>query len=351
MPKNKVYEHDYEWSGQENESKGVNINEKNPWNRPQWGTKPKKDHSGPQSSYATQPERFATMEELQRQHQWEKPDWATVQKKGSNNSVLPTNDNKDIIKDPIPKPMLKKTAAGVASGILGASTATSQIFNNKKSKATEETEREIAEMERRIEEARKKKVALEQQKLLEEAEEAAARQKHTVEESKLERARRLAKEKEEARWRATLAERILREKEQREQARLAALHKSNTSAVKSSDAVWEKTQQEQQEQYEERVRQEARKRQEAIEEELMIAKGTLQHEQQKEQLIARVENSNDQGNDEEDIEEIIEEYIEEYDEDDMISASVEGTPSADGTSNIDEIQRQIDELRKQLEMT
>ena len=35
----------------------------------------------------------------------------------------------------------------------------------------------------------------------------------------------------------------------------------------------------------------------------------------------------------------------------MISASVEGTPDAEGTSKIDEIQRQIDELRKQLEMT
>lgn len=347
MPKNKVYEYDYEWNGQENESKGVNINEKNPWNKPDWGTKPKKDHSGPQSSYVTQPDRFG-MEELQRRHQWEKPDWATMQKKSNGSTAVPDND-KDIIKDPIPKPMLKKTVAGVASGILGASASTTSTTTSSKSKqkTSEETEREIAEMERRIAEARQKKAALEQQKQIEDAEAVLARPKHTVEESKLERARRLAKEREEARWRATLAERNLREKEQREQARLAALNKGGNNTAKTSDAVWEKTQNVQQEQYEERVRQEARKRQEVIEQEMMMAK--QKQRQVPEVTIAQptaqiVDTSPDEVEFEE---EIIEEYTEEYEEEEVEEFNAD-VQEGNNCGDVDDIQRQIDELRRQL---
>ena len=361
MSKNKVYEHDYEWKGQENESKGVNINEKNPWNKPDWGTKPKKDHSTPQSSSSVTPaDHFGTMEELQRRHQWEKPDWATIQKRGGEST--PMDSNKDIIKDPIPKPMLKKTVAGVASGILGASSTTTSAGSKSKNKTFEDTDREIAEMEKSIEVARQKKAVLEQQKQIEEAEAAIARQKHTVEESKLERARRLAKEREEIRWRATLAERNLRDKEQREHARLAALNKSSNTTSKTSDAVWEKTQNEQQEQYEERVRQEAKKRQETIDQEMMIAKQKQQQEKkdtgaQPVMPIASVtpDPLNTNHHDEEFEEEIIEEYTEEYEEEEYDEDEEEGTNApivvegnAASGDVVDDIQRQIDALRLQL---
>jgi hypothetical protein len=343
MPKNKVYDHDYEWSGQENESKGINLSEKNPWNKPDWGTKPKSEPTAPQqqSSYATQPDRFG-MEELQQRHQWAKPDWATMQKGSGTGS-----NRNDIIKDPIPKPMLKKTAAGVASGIQGASNT-----GGKNNTSTKDQEQEIAEMERRIEEARQKKFALEQQRKVEEEEAEAARQKHTVEESKLERARRLAKEREEARWRATLTERNLREKEQREQARLAALGKDNGKTASTSDAVWEKTQQEQQVRYQERVENETSKRQVAIDHEIMMKK--------QQQNAAALQPTSACRSHEHALEEYEEEIIEEYvEDDDNIEELVEDCDderamsvtaiAAVGSNDVDDIQRQIDELRRQLE--
>jgi hypothetical protein len=302
MPKAKVYEHDYEWTGQENKPKGVNLQEKNPWNKPDWGVKPV-CQSGPTSSYDLHPDRF-DMDELQRRHQWEKPNWATV--KGN------TVGNKDVITDPIPKPMLKKLSVGGSPGDNGlTSTATG---SSSKSKTPDEVNNEIADIERRIEDARQNKAALEKQK-----EEDEKRLKHTVEESKLEKARRLAKEREDARWRATLVERNQRDKEKREQARLAALQQSNLAAS-TSDSMWQKSHDEQEHRYQERVQMEAIKRQTA----------------------------DDQGSfneAKEDVKEVEEGYTEDLNSNVVVDNSV-----TDIAPTIDALQSQIDELRRQLEM-
>ena len=190
MPKIKVYEHDYEWTGQENKPKGVNIQEKHPWNKPNWGENPVgQSHSA--TSYDLHPDRF-DMDELQRRHQWETPQWATVKGRCE-------NMNRDVISDPIPKPMLKTTGS---SGSPGKNGSTSADIRNKTRKP-DEMDKEIADMKRQIEEVKQKKEALMKQKQEEDEHE---RTKHTIKESKIEKARRLAKEREDARWRATLAE-------------------------------------------------------------------------------------------------------------------------------------------------
>lgn len=297
MPKAKVYEHDYEWTGQENKPKGVNLQEKNPWNKPDWGVKPASQSSSTgTSSYNLQPDRF-DMDELQRRHQWETPNWATV--KGNDTK------NRDVITDPIPKPMLKKSSVNGCPGESGSASTSSGAGNAKKT--PEQVDSEIADIERRIEEARQNKAALEKQ-----TEEEERRLKHTIEESKLEKARRLAKEREEARWRATLAERNKRDKEKREQARLAALQQSSLAAS-TSDSIWQKSHEEQEQRYQERVQQEAIKRQ------TMDDHGAFNETK-------------------EDLNEVAEPLTKE------IGSNVIVSPT------IDALQSQIDELRRQLEM-
>ena len=349
MPKNKTYEYDYEWAGQENKPKGVNLQEKNPWSKPDWGnaTKPA---AGQTSSYVAQPDRFG-MDELQRRHQWEKPDWATV--KSNSKSA-----ERDILKDPIPKPMLKKTAAGVATGIKGATAG-----DKKSADAVAAAEAEITDMERRIEAAREAKATLEQQKL-----EEAQRTKHTVEETKREMARRLAKEREDARWRATLAERNARDKEKREHARLAAL-----VSASSSDDIWLKTQEEQQHRHQERVQQEAAKRKETEREAEMERQNQMNHYQNHVQELERTQREEhteqaeqavkpnynglskghvpdqmdvaNQYEEYDDYEE--EEYFEEYDEEEILD-DCDVPAEGNVPSTADELQRQIDELNRQL---
>jgi hypothetical protein len=51
MPTNKTYEYDYEWTGQEEKPKGVVLQEKNPWNKPNWGNSAKPASPG-KSSFA-----------------------------------------------------------------------------------------------------------------------------------------------------------------------------------------------------------------------------------------------------------------------------------------------------------
>jgi hypothetical protein len=354
MPKNKVYEHDYEWTGQENKAKGVNLQEKNPWSKPAWGSQ-SNERSCSTSSYAAQPDRFG-MNELQRLHQWEKPNWATAKESS-------TNTNKDILKDSIPKPMLKKTVAGVASGIQGASS----VVSGRNNKPADETEKEIAEMERRIEEVRQKKLALEKQKLEDEEKAEQQRNKHTIEESKLEKARRLAKEREDARWRATLGERNERDKEKREHARLTALSQSSTAPC-TSDTVWQKTQDEEQMRYLDRVQQETIKRkategqilsteQMHIHEMHRVADEHLGHTSQREnspfQCTSEVqeEATDCEENDEilEEYDEEYEEFIEEYVEEDGMVSSSNNDEQAPTAETVDSLQRQIEELRRQLE--
>jgi hypothetical protein len=298
MPKTKVYEHDYEWTGQENKPKGVNIQEKNPWNKPEWGARPVSNSSSTSPLDDRQPD-LVDMDELQRRHQWEKPNWATVNDHNVN--------NKDVITDPIPKPMLKKSTVKGSPGENGL-TLTSKD-PDRKTKTPEQVHNEIADIERRIEEARNNQAALEKQK-----EEDERRQKHKVEESKLEKARRLAKEREEARWRATLAERNQRDKEKREQARRAALQ-NNNHAVSTSDNIWQKSHEEQEHRYQERIQQEAIKRH------AMDDQGTFKEIK---------ENS----------EEVEERCTKAKDSKDMVDTS----------ETIDALQSQIDELRRQLEM-
>lgn len=338
MPKEKSYEYDYEWSGEENKPKGVNLHEKNPWNKPNWGNAAKPVASSGQTSQTPQSDPL-DMDELQRRHQWETPNWATV-KDGKKDS------NKEILKDSIPKPMLKKTAAGTASGIQGASATGGKTDAISIAAA----EAEIADMERRIQEARMKKAALEQEKQLHDEVERA---KHTVEETKLEQARRLAKEREEARWRATLAERNALDKEKREKARLAA---TQQGANPSSDAAWSKTQEEQQQRHQERVQQEATRRQAAereeaieIERDSAIASerdsdvNPVQSHRQLER--SRFEAAGAGHGDGADCEE--EEYDEEYE--DEVEEDYEVDEIDDPfAATADELQRQIDELRRQL---
>lgn len=327
MPSKKTYEYDYEWNGEENKQKGVVIQEKNPWNKPNWGNLSKPVSTSPsKSSFAAEPERFG-MEELQRRHQWTTPDWATVKGKKQ------PSEEKEILRDPIPKPMLKKTAAGTAAGIQGATGGPNSA-----------AEAEIAAMEQKIEQAKQKKAALEQQQQQQVAEAEAERTRNKVEESKLEKARRLNKEREDVRWRATLAERNERDKALREQARLAAL-KAGSNQPASSDAVWNTAHSEQQQRYEERVQQEAAKRMEV---ERGAAIALIRNETTSVESSPFATQGVAHNNDDED----------EYEEEEVLDEdenSVEGNDIYGGVSTAadsthpDELQGQIDALRLELE--
>lgn len=216
--KNKTYEHDYEWSGNAGPVKGVNIVEKNPWSKPGWNTIIKNDRPAARDNRSAE-QKPTDWNQLQKQHQWKTPEWATM--KGKDNS------NKAIIKDSVPKPMLKNKNTPPQMN----------CSNNGKSTAAE-VEAEIAEMERRIAEAKQQKISLQgQQQDQKGSANEAERHKHTVNETKLERARREAKEREEARWRATLVERNARDKAKREEARHAAL-----SVKVHDDTSWQNKQ-------------------------------------------------------------------------------------------------------------
>lgn len=360
MPKNRTYEYDYEWTGQENKSNGVNLHEKNQWSKPSWGSAAKPVTSG-QTSYTTQSDRFG-MEKLQQRHQWEKPNWATAKDK---------NSNKEILRDPIPKPTLKKTPGPATGGCIGTPSSGMNTID------VTDADMEIAEMERRIEEAKQKKAAL--AKLKDDEDE---RTKHTVEDSKLERARRLAKEREEGRWRETLQERNARDKEKREQARLAAL--ASQSGTNTSDAVWQKTQEEQQQRHQKRVQEEAAKRQcdkttgrermdqqqrleqqeryVLLEQEQILQQRQRSVEAEQATTMLQTDNQYQQkqiygqtGHDYEDVEEYDEEEIVEEDEGfegDELESYDEVEDVSNGqvaeSSTVDELQRQIDALRRQL---
>lgn len=235
--KNKNYDFDYEWSGNAGEVKGVNLAEKNPWNKPGWNTVVKADSKTTGNSSIVE-QKPTDWQRLQDQHQWSTPEWATM--KGKNTS------NKTIVKDPVPKPsMLKKKQFGGGANNPKMGAGAGDATNTKGGgSAVTDAEMEIAEMERLIEQARQKKAAMLAQKMKDEEEQRAEaeRVKHTVNETALEKARREAKEREEARWRATLAERNARDKEKREQARLAALGGQEQQSKLHGDTSWQKQQ-------------------------------------------------------------------------------------------------------------
>jgi hypothetical protein len=345
MPTNKTYDYDYEWTGQEEKPKGVVLQEKNPWNKPNWGNSAKPASPG-KSSFAAQPDRFG-MDELKRRHQWTTPAWATVKGKQQSATAAPTpaSDDADIIKDPIPKPMLKQTAAGAKAGIKGASAGGGRWS----AKTVAAAQAEIAAMEQQIAAAKQKKAQADAAAAAEQQAQEEQRAKHTVEETKLEKARRLAKEREEERWRATLAERNERDKAKREQARLAALAVQNSAQRK--DDEWNQAHSEQQQRYEARVQQEALKRQQELEEAAGAAEAEAAYTAPSESYATiSPANENDAGqaaeynvNDEFYEEEIIEEEIveDEYEE-------VDCEADEDVSAYPDELQRQIDALRLEL---
>ena len=200
-------------------------------------------------------------------------------------------------------------------------------------------------MERRIAEAKARKAAL----VLEKEKEAAAeaeRQRHMVDETKVERARRLAKEREEARWRATLQERNERDKAKREAARIAA---ATTTAI-HADAAWQNPKSETT-----AVsgganhRQEPATTQPAPVVHAQPTATTPQYAEEPASSYAQHEPSR-----EEEEYEVEEEYTEEeYAEEDMLSAEAgQGTqpPATVLDEEAAELQRQIDELQRQLQL-
>lgn len=134
-----------------------------------------------------------------------------------------------VIKESIPSPVLKnRSAVGVQYDILDSKGAKSGYATSGNS--AEATTDAIAEMERRIKEVKARKAAS-----MEKHQEEQDRAKHTINETKVERARRLAKEKEDQRWKATLPERVAMEKQKREAAKA-----SMTNHIKS-DTAWQKS--------------------------------------------------------------------------------------------------------------
>ena len=345
--KNKQYEHDYEWSGNAGPVKGVNLAEKNPWNKPGWNAVTKPQSPAPASHDSRKMEQKPTdWQRLQSQHQWQTPEWATMKNKQTNNAI---------VKDPVPKPMLKKREVGTTK--FGGATA-----GGTNTRVSEE-EAEIAEMERLIEEAKQKKAALERQKKEEEErkkKEEEERQKNSVNETALEKARREAKEREEARWRATLAERNVRDKERREQARLAALsqqsklhdvtswqtqtktketsprsshnHPVNIAAVAPSSNVVEPPVQ---------LPQPGTSA-------VTAAMTTQQHKHHEPAADRKPvpQAAADEAEDYEEVVEYVEEYVDDYEEEEIVEEEYEeqGEAAADAA----ELQRQIDALRQQL---
>lgn len=188
MPKKKNYEFDYEWNGNVQPQKGVNIKTKNPFAKPLFASV--KQSSKPSSTVCSTPEQAPTdIDELRKSHPWQKPQWATVDKSPQKGNA------RHIDKDAIPKPMLKKTPGMEVGGGTNVIQADDDA---------------IAAMERKLAAAKQRKAALQAQKQEQEipaADTDDTRAKHTSEETKLERARRLAKERELERWRATLKER------------------------------------------------------------------------------------------------------------------------------------------------
>lgn len=213
MPKNKQYEYDYEWDGNAKPQAGVNIAKKNPFKAPAWkspgASKPPKCQSHTPVQEAATPKRH----ELEAKFPWQKPNWATVDKSPKK------QQHAQVIKSSIPKPMLKETPNSPLKSKTGSSNTPS---------GDADADSEVQALERKIAEAKRRKEELMKQK-----EEEAERTKHTVEETKLERARRLAKEREEQRWRDTLKERNERDKKKR-------LEAASKLAAPVSDKAWQK---------------------------------------------------------------------------------------------------------------
>lgn len=209
MPKTKNYEFDYEWNGNNQPQKGVNIKTKNPFAKPLFASV--QQPSKPSNAVCSTPEQAPTdMEELRQSHPWQKPQWATVDKSPQK------NNNRNIDKEAIPKPMLKKTPGST---------------NTNGSNVIHADDDAIAAMERKLAAAKQKKAELQakQQQTANAEEEVDQRTKHTTEETKLERARRLAKERELERWRATLKERNERDKAKRAAAALVSNVRDDTA--------------------------------------------------------------------------------------------------------------------------
>jgi hypothetical protein len=226
MPKQKTYEHDYEWNGNSQPQKGVNIKEQNPWPTPTFASVKPPSSSGQSTKMSTPVQPPTDLNELRQAHPWQKPQWATVD---NNNNKSPQKNNASvpavaIDRDAIPKPMLKKTPGD-------DSTNTTAI------QASDDA---IAAMERKLAAAKQRqsaaaaKASAKNETAEEEA--AAQRAKHQSEETKLEQARRVAKEKELERWRATLQERNERDKAKRQQARNGLV----TAHGLLDDTAWQK---------------------------------------------------------------------------------------------------------------
>ena len=296
-------------------------------------------------------------QKLQDQHHWQTPDWATVKKQ---QNVNKNESHRAIVKDPVPRPMLKKmsvTAAtaggkGTNGASFGGDKVPSAVTTN-----IQDAEAEIAEMERLIEQATQKKIAL--LAAAKEAEEQE-RQKHTVNETALEKARREAKEREEARWRATLQERNARDKERREQARLNALCNNNKTR---DDASWQQTsptrskhachgdqgreepttptlhaveeKQLQQQQQQSPNQPNSRCQQHTV-------------KQQQQQQQSEHENEVEYEDEEIEEEEYYEEIEDEYEDEEVLDDDDDGELNNHNEETAVELQRQIDDLRRQL---
>jgi hypothetical protein len=215
MPKQKTYEHDYEWNGNSQPQKGVNIKEQNPWPTPTFASVKPPSSSGKSTKVSTPVQPPTDLNELRQAHPWQKPQWATVDnnnKSPQKNSASSCSVPVAIDRDAIPKPMLKKTPGDDCTNTT----------------AIQASDDAIAAMERTLAAAKQRQAAAQAKasNKNEPAEEetaaataAAQRAKHQSEETKLEQARRVAKEKELERWRATLQERNERDKAKRQQAR------------------------------------------------------------------------------------------------------------------------------------
>jgi hypothetical protein len=231
MPKQKTYEHDYEWNGNAQPQKGVNIKEKNPWPTPVFASVQQPSNNNKKTISSTPVQAPTDIDELRQAHPWQKPQWATVDKSPNKNTSTTAVD-----RDAIPKPMLKKTPGG--------NTSTTNII-------TADNDA-IAAMERKLAAAKQRQAELMQKGQAvasnETNETVAGREKHVSEETKLERARRLAKEKELERWRATLKERNERDKAQRHAAAGLVSHVlDDTAWQKPKEQPKPKPQQQQQE--------------------------------------------------------------------------------------------------------
>jgi hypothetical protein len=200
------------------------MHQKHNWEQPNWAVKTSSNSCSKKQQQQT---RGVVEEPAKRAFSWEKPDWAVPEKHVS---------DKRIDKRSIESPVLKKSEGAVkrteCRGKEGSSTEV----------VTVDDEDEISGLQLRLQKAKEMKAKLTKMcgnvKKDEQAVSDAAKSKEekkdrvvgsmTVEqETKLEMARRIAKEREEAAWRARQAERNEADRKKREEARAKILQKAS----------------------------------------------------------------------------------------------------------------------------